>query len=84
MADGFDILRKLISQENGEVKELRTIKDIEDLLEKLTKVQDSFRKQKNPYEVKVKNEIDYLIRRIVSMATVVYEKELKQAQEDCP
>ncbi|HQG32735.1 MAG TPA: hypothetical protein PLA83_12465 [Deltaproteobacteria bacterium] len=84
MADGFDILRKLITQENGQVKELRTIKDIEDLLEKLTKIQDSFRKQKTPHEVKVKNELDYLIRRIVSMATMVYERELQLTQEEHP
>jgi hypothetical protein len=84
MADGFDILRKLIAQENGQVKELRTINDIEDLLEKLTKIQASFRKQKTPHEVKVKSELDYLIRRIISMATMVYEKELQQAQEEHP
>lgn len=84
MADGFDILRKLIAQENGQLKEMRTIKDIEDLLEKLTKIQDSFRKQKSPHEVKVKNELDYLIRRIISMATLVYEKELQQAQAEHP
>lgn len=84
MADGFDILRKLIAQENGRIKEMRTIKDIEDLLEKLTKIQDSFRNQKTPHEVKVKNELDYLIRRIISMATVVYQRELQQMQEDSP
>ncbi len=84
MADGFDILRKLIAQENGQVKELRTIKDIEDLLEKLTRIQDSLRRQKTPHEAKVKNELDYLIRRIVSMATMVYERELQQTQEECP
>lgn len=84
MADGFDILRKLIAQENRQVKELRTIKDIEDLLEKLTRIQDSLRRQKTPHEAKVKNELDYLIRRIVSMATMVYERELQQTQEECP
>lgn len=76
MGHGFDILDNLIVLENGKVTVLRTIADIETLLEKLTKLQDSFREKQTPKGVKVKSDIDYLIRLITNMASFVYEKEL--------
>ena len=76
MSHGFDLLDNLIILENGKVTVLRTIADIETLLEKLTKIQDTFRAKHTPKGVKVKSDIDYLIRLITNMASFVYEKEL--------
>jgi len=76
MSHGFDILDNLIILENGKVTVLRTIEDIETLLEKLTKIQDSFRLKHTPKGEKVKADVDYLIRLITNMASFVYEKEL--------
>ena len=76
MSHGFDLLDNLIILENGKVTVLRTIADIETLLEKLTKIQDSFRAKHTPKGVRVKSDIDYLIRLITNMASFVYEKEL--------
>jgi hypothetical protein len=79
MSDGFDILNNLIVLENGKLTVLRTIEDIETLLEKLTRIQDSFRGKHSPKGQKVKADIDYLIRLITNMASFVYEKELPEA-----
>ncbi len=80
MRHGFDILDNLIVLENGKVRVLRTLEDIETLLEKLTKLQDSFRTKRTPKGKKVKADIDYLIRLINNMASFVYEKELQKAR----
>ena len=79
MRHGFDILDNLIVLENGKVTVLRTIEDIETLLEKLTKIQDSFRTKQTPKGTRVKADIDYLIRLITNMASFVYEKELPKS-----
>ena len=79
MSHGFDILDNLIVLENGKVTVLRTIGDIETLLEKLTRIQDSFRGKHTPKGEKVKADIDYLIQLITNMASFVYEKELPEA-----
>lgn len=79
MSHGFDILDNLIVLENGKVTVLRTIGDIETLLEKLTSIQDSFRGRHTPKGEKVKADIDYLIQLITNMASFVYEKELPKA-----
>lgn len=79
MSHGFDILDNLIVLENGKVTVLRTIEDIETLLEKLTKIQDSFRAKHTPKGTKIKADIDYLIRLITNMASFVYEKELPKS-----
>ncbi|HHO77006.1 MAG TPA: hypothetical protein ENN05_11370 [Deltaproteobacteria bacterium] len=76
MNHGFDILNNLIVLENGKLTVLRSIEDIETLLEKLTKIQDTFREKHTPKGNKVKGDIDYLIRLITNMASFVYESEL--------
>lgn len=76
MRHGFDILDNLIVLENGKLTVLQTIEDIESLLEKLTKIQDSFRGKQTPKGAKLKADIDYLIQLISNMASFVYEKEL--------
>ncbi|MBN2298756.1 MAG: hypothetical protein JXM72_09185 [Deltaproteobacteria bacterium] len=76
MSHGFDILNNLIVLENGKLTVLRSIEDIETLLEKLTKIQDTFREKHTPKGTRVKADIDYMIRLITNMAYFVYEKEL--------
>ena len=78
MSHGFDILDNLIVLENGKVTILRSIEDIETLLEKLTRIQDSFRGKPTPKGARVKADIDYLIQLITNMASFVYEKELSK------
>ncbi len=80
MGNGFEILEKLVVVENGKVKVMRTIEDIENLLERLTRIQAAYRNQKSDHGRKVKDEVDYLIRVIVSLASIIYAMELKRAQ----
>lgn len=80
MSDGFDILDNLIVLEDGNIKIIRTIEDIEYLLEKLTKIQDNFRNHTTPRGEKIKADLDYLIRLITNMSSFVYAKELDKAQ----
>jgi len=76
MSHGFDLLNNLIVVENGKITVLRSLEDIETLLEKLTKIQDTFRTRQTAKGTRVKADIDYLIRLITNMAYFVYEKEL--------
>ncbi len=80
MGNGLEILEKLVVVENGKIKVMRTIEDIENLLEKLTRIQAAYRNMKSDRERKVKEEVDHLIRVIVSLASIVYATELKRAQ----
>ena len=77
MADEFDFLQGFIARENGQVKVMRTIRDLEDILEWLTKIQDTFRNEKGPKRDRAKDELDHLIRILISMASAVYARELK-------
>ncbi|HON38534.1 MAG: hypothetical protein QM299_10505 [Pseudomonadota bacterium] len=80
MANGLEILEKLVVVENGTVKVMRTIEDIENLLERLTRIQAAYRNQRDDHGRKVKDEVDHLIRIIVSLASIVYAMELQKAQ----
>ncbi len=80
MGNGHDILEKLIVVENGKVKVMRTIEDIENLLERLTRIQDTYRSQCDTQGRKIKDEVDHLIRIIASLASIVYTRELQRAQ----
>ncbi len=80
MGNGLEILEKLVVVENGTVKVMRTIEDIENLLEKLTRIQAAYRNMRSDHGRKVKGEVDHLIRIIVSLASIVYATELKRAQ----
>ncbi|HNR52327.1 MAG: hypothetical protein BWZ01_00247 [Deltaproteobacteria bacterium ADurb.BinA179] len=80
MGNGHDILEKLIVVENGKVKVMRTIEDIENLLERLTRIQDTYRSQRDTQGRKIKDEVDHLIRIIASLASIVYTRELQRAQ----
>ncbi len=77
MADEFDFLQGFIARENGQVKVMRTIRDLEDVLEWLTKIQDTFRNEKGSQRDRAKDELDHLIRILISMASAVYARELK-------
>jgi hypothetical protein len=79
MDDGLDFLQRLIVSGQGKAEMMQTIKDIEGLLERLTKDQDALRNDSTLKGRKMKNEIDHLIRLIISGATVLYAKELKEA-----
>jgi hypothetical protein len=79
MDDGLDFLQRLIVSGNGHAEMIQTIKDIEGLLERLTKDQDALRNDRTLKGRKMKNEIDHLVRLIISGATVLYAKELKEA-----
>jgi hypothetical protein len=80
MGNGHDILEKLVVVENGKVKVMRTIEDIENLLERLTRIQGTYRNQQDSQGRKIKDEVDHLIRIVVSLASIVYTKELQRAQ----
>jgi hypothetical protein len=80
VADGHEILEKLIVVEDGKVRVMRTIEDIENLLERLTRIQAAYRNRNTPRGRKVKEEVDHLIRIIVSLASIVYARELEEAQ----
>ncbi|HPW67927.1 MAG: hypothetical protein WDA72_11000 [Desulfomonilia bacterium] len=80
MGNGLEILEKLVVVENGTVKVMRTIEDIENLLERLTRIQSVYRNQRSDHGRKVKDEVDHLIRIIVSLASIVYAMELQRAQ----
>jgi len=80
MGDGHDILEKLVVVENGKVKVVRTIEDIENLLERLTRIQAAYRARESSQGRKIKDEVDHLIRIIISLASIVYTKELQRAQ----
>lgn len=77
MADEFEFLQGFIARENGQVKVMRTIRDLEDILEWLTKIQDTLRNEKGPHRGRIKDELDHLIRVLISMASAVYARELK-------
>ncbi len=77
MADEFGFLQGFIARENGQIKVMRTIRDLEDILEWLTKMQDALRYEKGPHRERVKSDLDHLIRILISMSSVVYAKELK-------
>lgn len=80
MGNGREILENLVVVENGKIKVMRTIEDIEHLLERLTRIQAAYRNQRSDRGRKVKDEVDHLIRIIVSLASIVYAMELKRAQ----
>jgi hypothetical protein len=79
MDDGLDFLQRLIVSGNGKAEMMQTIRDIEGLLERLTRDQDTLRHDTTPKGMKMKREIDHLIRLIISGGTVLYAKELKEA-----
>jgi hypothetical protein len=79
MDDGLDFLQRLIVSGKGHEEMMQTIQDIEGLLERLTRDQDALRNDTSPKGRKMKGEIDHLIRLMVSGATVLYAKELKEA-----
>ena len=79
MDDGLDFLQRLIVTGTGKAETIKTIRDIEGLLERLTRDQDALRSDTTPRGRKMKGEIDHLVRLIVSGATVLYAKELKEA-----
>jgi hypothetical protein len=79
MDDGLDFLQRIIVSVNGRAETIKTIHDIEGLLERLTRDQDALRNDTTPTGRKMKGEIDHLVRLIVSGATVLYLKELKEA-----
>lgn len=79
MDDGLDFLQRIIVSGNSKAEMMETIKDIEGLLERLTRDQDALRNDTSLKGRKMKKEIDHLVRLIVSGATVLYAKELKEA-----
>lgn len=79
MDDGLDFLQRIIVTGTGKAEVIKTIRDIEGLLERLTRDQDALRGDTTPRARKMKSEIDHLVRLIVSGATVLYAKELKEA-----
>jgi hypothetical protein len=79
MDDGLDFLQRLIVSGNTKAEMIQTIMDIEGLLERLTRDQDALRNDTTSTGRKMKSEIDHLVRLIVSGATVLYAKELKDA-----
>ncbi|HNY65708.1 MAG TPA: hypothetical protein PKM41_09715 [Deltaproteobacteria bacterium] len=79
MDDGLDFLQRLIGKESGHAETMQTIRDIEGLLERLTRDQDNLRNDSTITGRKMKGEIDHLVRLIISGATVLYAKELKGA-----
>ncbi len=80
MDDGFDILKGFIVLENGRINMMKTIRDIEGLLERLTRLQNILRHQNSARSRKLKDDIDHLVRIVISMGTVVYTRELSKAQ----
>ena len=79
MDEGLDFLQRIIVSANGRAETMQAIRGIEGLLERLTRDQDALRNDTTPAGRKMKGEIDHLIRLIVSGATVLYMKELKEA-----
>ncbi|MFY9397245.1 MAG: hypothetical protein WAR22_02660 [Desulfomonilia bacterium] len=77
MADGYEILEKLIVVEDGKVRVMRTIEDIESLLERLTRIQAVYRGRNTARGRKVKEEVDRLIQAIDSLASIIYARELE-------